>query len=171
MPVLSLNKTPLEHSIPLDPLGFSGRIGRMRWLAWKLVLTSIVTLCSLLTLLIIKISPTLGITCAATLALAYVLINLRISAQRLHDLNWSAWMLLLHLVPMANLALYASMAFMPGTSDINRYGPPPAPNSQSVKLLAWIAITLIALSVLALITLFALGLLDAFINAAINNSL
>lgn len=171
MPVLSLNKTPLEHTLPLDPLGFSGRIGRMRWLAWKLVLSSIVALCSLLTWFIIKVSPTLGITCAATLTLAYVFISLRISAQRLHDLNWSAWMLLLHLVPMANLALYASMAFMPGTPGINRYGPAPAPNSRSVKLLAWIAMILIGLSVLALISLFALGLLDAFINAANNNSL
>ena len=171
MPVLSLNKTPLEHTLPLDPLGFSGRIGRMRWLAWKLVLSSIVALCSLLTWFIIKVSPTLGITCAATLTLAYVFISLRISAQRLHDLNWSAWMLLLHLVPMANLVLCLMMLLMPGTPGPNKYGPPPPPNSRAVNILASITIFLIGLGICAMIALLALGMLTALFNAANSNSL
>ena len=94
MPELSLDKTPQEQYAPLDPVGFSGRIGRLRLLAWSMVISIIAAVTSLLVLLAVKVSPTLGMTCGATLTLAYFIISLRIGAQRLHDLNWSAWMLL-----------------------------------------------------------------------------
>jgi len=86
---------PAERFASLDPLGFNGRIGRLRFLVWSTVLTLITVVTGILVLLAVNVSPTLGITCGATLAIAYVFISLRIGAQRLHDLNWSAWMLLL----------------------------------------------------------------------------
>ena len=171
MAELSLNKTPQEQYAPLDPVGFSGRIGRLRLLAWSMVITIIAMVTSLLVLLAIKVSPTLGITCGATLTLAYFIISLRISAQRLHDLNWSAWMLLLHLVPVANLVLALMMLLMPGTPGPNKYGPPPPPNSRAVNVLAAITIFLIGLSICVMIALFALGLLTALINAVNSNSM
>ena len=171
MPELSLNKTPQEQYAALDPVGFSGRIGRLRLLAWGMVITVIAMVTSLLALLAIKVSPTLGITCGATLTLAYFILSLRISAQRLHDLNWSAWMLLLHLVPVANLVLSLMMLLMPGTPGPNKYGPPPPPNSRAVNVIAAITIFLIGLSICVMIALFALGLLTALINAVNSNSL
>lgn len=127
MPELSLDKTPQEQYAPLDPAGFSGRIGRMRLLAWSMVISLIAMVTSILVLLAVKVSPTLGITCGAVLTLAWFIVSLRICAQRLHDLNWSAWMLLLHLVPVANLVLTLMMLLMPGTPGPNKYGPPPRP--------------------------------------------
>ena len=171
MPELSLDKTPQEHYATLDPMGFSGRIGRLRLLAWSMVLSAIFVAASLLALLITKISPTLGIACSATLATAYLIISLRINAQRLHDLNWSAWMLLLHLVPMANLVLTLMMLLMPGTPGPNKYGPPPPPNSRSVDVLARITIFLIGLSIFITVAVFALGLLNALTNTVNSNSL
>ena len=171
MAELSLNKTPQEQYAVLDPTGFSGRIGRLRLLAWSMVITIIAMVTSLLVLLAIKVSPTLGITCGATLTLAYFIISLRISAQRLHDLNWSAWMLLLHLVPVANLVLALMMLLMPGTPGPNKYGPPPPPNSRAVNVLAAITIFLIGLGICVMIALFALGLLTALINAVNSNSM
>ena len=171
MPELSLNKTPQEQYAALDPVGFSGRIGRLRLLAWGMVITVIAMVTSLLALLAIKVSPTLGITCGATLTLAYFILSLRISAQRLHDLNWSAWMLLLHLVPVANLVLSLMMLLMPGTPGPNKYGPPPPPNSRAVNAIAAITIFLIGLSICVMIALFALGLLTALINAVNSNSM
>ncbi|MFJ7882309.1 DUF805 domain-containing protein [Pseudomonas sp. NPDC096917] len=172
MPEPSLEHAPQEaHFAPLAPLGFTGRVGRLRLLVWNTVLTLIAMLVSVLVLLAVKVSPTLGITCGATLSIAYLLIILRISAQRLHDLNWSAWMLLLHLVPVANLVLTLLMLLMPGTPGPNKYGPPPPPNSQSVTVMAWIIIFLIGLSICVMIALFALGLMAALINAVNGNTL
>lgn len=80
-----------------------------------MIISIIAMITSLLVLACCQGFPTLGITCGATLTLAYFIISLRISAQRLHDINWSAWMLLLHLVPVANLVLSLMMLLMPGT--------------------------------------------------------
>ncbi|VFB18525.1 DUF805 domain-containing protein [Pseudomonas fragi] len=171
MPELSLDKTPQEHYAPLDLLGFSGRIGRLRLLAWSMIISIIAMITSLLVLLAVKVSPTLGITCGATLTLAYFIISLRISAQRLHDINWSAWMLLLHLVPVANLVLSLMMLLMPGTPGPNKYGPPPPPNSRAVNVLAAITIFLIGLGICAMVAVLALGLMTAVINAVNSNSL
>lgn len=171
MPELSLDKTPQEQYAALDPVGFSGRIGRLRLLAWSMVISIIAAVTSLLVLLAVKVSPTLGMTCGATLTLAYFIVSLRISAQRLHDLNWSAWMLLLHLVPVANLVLTLLMLLMPGTPGPNKYGPPPPPNSRAVNVLAAITIFLIGLGICAMAALLALGLMTAVINAVNGNSL
>ena len=166
MPEISLEKSPQTVYGTLDPLGFNGRIGRMRMLAWTLVLTAIAGAVLIPSMLITHISYTLGITCSLTVMLAYLIISLRISAQRLHDLNWSAWMLLLHLVPVATLILSFMLVLMPGTTGPNQYGPPPPPNSTAVKVLAWVSITLAILSIIATILAFTLGLAASFINAA-----
>ena len=171
MTELNLEKSPQEHYATLDPLGFSSRIGRMRLLAWSLILGLIASVVALLVLLAIKVSPTLAITFGATLTLVFVVVNLRINAQRLHDLNWSAWMLLLHLVPVANLVLTLALLLMPGTPGPNKYGLPPPPNSTAVKVLAWINIVLMVLGLFILIIGLALGLQDSLINAANSNSL
>ena len=171
MPELSLDKIPQEPYAALDPVGFSGRIGRLRLLAWSMVISIIAAVTSLLVLLAVKVSPTLGMTCGATLTLAYFIVSLRIGAQRLHDLNWSAWMLLLHLVPVANLVLTLLMLLMPGTPGPNKYGPPPPPNSRAVNVLAAITIFLIGLGICAMAALLALGLMTAVINAVNGNSL
>ena len=145
MPPLSLNKTPHETYAPLDPLGFSGRIGRMRLLAWSMVLTLITWVAVLPVALALKVSYTLGFTCALALILAYLITLVRISAQRLHDLNWSAWLLLLHLVPVATFILSTIMVLTPGTPGPNQYGPPPPPNSTAVKVLSalWLLVPVV----------------------------
>lgn len=171
MTELNLEKSPQEHYATLAPLGFSGRIGRMRLLAWSLILGASAGIVIVLVLLATKVSPTLAITFGATLTLAFVVVHLRINAQRLHDLNWSAWMLLLHLVPVANLVLTLAMLLMPGTPGPNKYGLPPPPNSTAVKVLAWISIVLMVLGIFTLIATMALGLQDSLINAANSNSL
>lgn len=172
MPELIPGNTPSEAPFAtLDPLGFDGRIGRLRFLVWSTVITLIAIVTGGLVLLAVNVSPTLGITCGATLAIAYTFISLRIGAQRLHDLNWSAWMLLLHLVPMANLVLAVMMLLMPGTEGPNKYGPPPPPNSRSVTVGAWIIIFLIGLGLFVMAALFAFGLMATLINAATSNTL
>ena len=80
-------------------------------------------------------------------------------------------MLLLHLVPVANLVLTLAMLLMPGTPGPNKYGLPPPPNSTAVKVLAWISIVFMVVGIFTLIATMALGLQDSLINAANSNSL
>lgn len=166
MPPLSLNKTPHETYAPLDPLGFSGRIGRMRLLAWSMVLTLITWVAVLPVALALKVSYTLGFTCALALILAYLITLVRISAQRLHDLNWSAWLLLLHLVPVATFILSTIMVLTPGTPGPNQYGPPPPPNSTAVKVLAALWLVFIAIMFIGGLAGGLTAIQDEYENAA-----
>jgi uncharacterized membrane protein YhaH (DUF805 family) len=61
--------------------------------------------------------------------------------QRSHDMDWSGWMLLLTFIPFAAFIWW----FKKGTPGPNRFGPPPPPNSLSVKIISGIAIFLIVL--------------------------
>ena len=171
MPELTLDKSPQAAEAKLDVLGFDGRIGRMRLLAWNLALSTLYMFAALIMMLIAQSSPTLGITLLATLGITYLILCIRISAQRLHDLNWSAWMLLLNLVPIANLVLGILMLLMPGTPGPNKYGPPPPANSPAVNILGWICIILMILGTLITIAAFAMGMMSSLINATNSYSL
>jgi uncharacterized membrane protein YhaH (DUF805 family) len=52
--------------------------------------------------------------------LALILPSLAVAARRLHDINCSAWWLLIGLIPFGGLVLLV-MAFMPGTEGTNDY--------------------------------------------------
>ena len=171
MPDIHLDKTPQLHEAKLDVLGFDGRIGRMRLLAWNLVFSTIYMVAVVIMMLIAQSSPTLGITVSVALGIAYLILCIRISAQRLHDLNWSAWMLLLQLIPIANLVLGLLMLLKPGTPGSNKYGPPPPANSTAVNILGWICIILMILGTLITIAAFAMGMMGSLINATNSYSL
>lgn len=46
-------------------------------------------------------------------------------AKRCHDRGRSAWFLLITLVPVVNLWPMIELFFLPGTPDLNPFGPPP----------------------------------------------
>lgn len=72
-----------------------------------------------------------------------IVFGLMFAAQRLHDMNHTAWMALLMFVPLVNVALGLYLLFGRGTASANDFGPPPPPNSIGVKLAAWSFIVLI----------------------------
>lgn len=89
----------------------SGRIGRLRYLAWTLVLT--VTQCSLPQALSPPqalrwrpLPPTAGVILGSPLGFRVrrdgIWVSVQIGVQRLHDLGWSGWLYLLNLVPLVN---------------------------------------------------------------------
>ena len=60
MPEPSLGNTPSQTPFAtLDPLGFEGRIGRLRFLVWSTVITLIAIVTGVLVLLAVNVSPTL----------------------------------------------------------------------------------------------------------------
>ncbi|MDH0747466.1 DUF805 domain-containing protein [Pseudomonas sp. GD03842] len=129
-----------------------GRIGRLRYLAWTMVLTFIGLLLAALCFGVMSLSLVAGGLLAAVLFVAVVVISIQMGAQRLHDAGWSAWLLLLNLVPFVGSFFPFLMMIIPGNSGPNRYGPPPPPNTRGVKCLA-------ALWVIFLAVVFAGGLM------------
>ena len=107
---------------------FSGRINRLRLL--------IVILACLFYVILIDSS---GITrvnrdLAFAIALPALYLILATSVQRLHDLGYTGWFILLYLIPGLNMILIIALPCLRGNSGANKYGPdllPPRPSSPS----------------------------------------
>ncbi|MBT2341433.1 MULTISPECIES: DUF805 domain-containing protein [Pseudomonas] len=138
----------------LKPFSFEGRIGRLRYLAWTMVLT-------LAMLPVVGVAFWFGLSWlfdSSSLAamiigglvggvvfLCFAFVSIQFSVQRLHDIGWSGWLWLLNLVPFVNSVFPLVLLCTPGNDGANRYGPPPPPNSKAVKVLSWLWVVLIVL--------------------------
>ena len=143
----------LPDFAPLKPFSFQGRIGRLRFLAWTMVLT-LVTLgvgivLALFGLALLSSDSNAGLILAGLLAFILVaalgFVSIQFSVQRLHDIGWSGWLWLLNLVPFIGSFFPFVMMVVPGNSAANRYGAPPPPNSNAVKVLSALWLVFIAI--------------------------
>ncbi|GFM89590.1 hypothetical protein PSCICO_49890 [Pseudomonas cichorii] len=133
-----------EHST-LKVFSIEGRIGRLRYLAWSLVLivAGLATIGVCISLMSVSL---IGGGLLSTVAFAaFVILSVQMGVQRLHDAGWSGWLLLLNLVPVISGIFPFVMVLIPGTKGPNKYGPAPPPNSNAVKVLACLWIAFIAL--------------------------
>jgi len=135
----------------LNPCTVSGRIGRLRYLAWLMALVLLAAPAIFCCAWIASMAPPmLGVTLVIFLMIVLVLSCIRISAQRLHDMGLSAWFLLVFLIPATGELLGTderlllvlgelfalALMIVPGSKTPNRYGLPPPPTSMAVKVLA-----------------------------------
>ncbi|PTS83322.1 DUF805 domain-containing protein [Pseudomonas sp. HMWF032] len=139
-----------------------GRIGRLRYLAWSMVL-----MLACLPLFGIAggffaASEILGGLLMVVVGIAVAVVGIMFGVQRLHDIGWSGWLLLVTLVPVVGGVFSLLMFIIPGSTEANRFGPPPPPNSKAVKVLALLWIAMIILGIVAAIALPAyMGYADA----------
>lgn len=137
----------------LKVFSVSGRIGRVRYLGWTMAML----LCMLPMLLLFAgasaISSALGTLIMAAGVIAMIVIGVFIGVQRLHDIGWSGWLWLLNFVPFIGSVFALLMLIIPGTQGVNRYGPPPPPNSTGVKILAWLFLLVPLTGIIAAIAL------------------
>ncbi|WP_339454305.1 DUF805 domain-containing protein [Pseudomonas sp. EA_5y_Pfl2_R50] len=137
----------------LKPFGVEGRIGRLRFLAWSMVMTlvtlPIISIFALIFLGLVSSESTSGLIgggiIAVFLCLALIIVSILFCVQRLHDIGWSGWLWLLNLVPFVGSFFPFVLMIVPGDKVANRYGPPPPPNSTAVKVLCSLWIVFIAL--------------------------
>lgn len=130
-----------------------GRIGRVRYLGWSMAMFLIALPLFLIIAGLYAASSTLGALIGVILLVGYVVVSVMIGAQRLHDIGWSAWLLLLNLVPVVGSVFPLLMLLIPGTAGANRFGPPPPPNSRGVVALAWSMIIVPVIGILAAIAI------------------
>lgn len=106
---------------------YEGRITRSVWF-FGLILLIVVFIVSFGVLVFLMeeipaLSPIFGIL--MILIIIYYIIHIfSLHARRLHDLGYSDWMFLLIFVPIANLILFSSFAFIKGEEKANRFGEP-----------------------------------------------
>jgi uncharacterized membrane protein YhaH (DUF805 family) len=94
---------------------FSGRAARPEF--WWFALFQFVVL----TVLSMVSTALYGIV-----ALGFLLPGLAVGSRRLHDINKSAWLMLLWLIPVIGWILLIYWAAQPGDAGANSYGEPPS---------------------------------------------
>ena len=152
----------------LNVFTINGRIGRLRYLAWTLVLTVAMLVAGGIIatagFAVATASPTagmiLGVLLGLALCIAIVVVSVQIGVQRLHDLGWSGWLYLLNLVPLVNSIFPLLLLVLPGNPGANQYGAPPPRNSTAVKVLATLWLAFIPLMLILVVSLGMNGYLD-----------
>jgi uncharacterized membrane protein YhaH (DUF805 family) len=122
---------------------FSGRIGRMRYLAYGIGL-NILLMAAMIPLGGMTATmggeagmSMLGMVMVGLFYIATIAISIMFAKRRLNDLNRSGWWFLLFLVPIVNLLMAIYMVFFPGSDGDNKFGPAPTSNSTGVLILGW----------------------------------
>lgn len=143
---------PSTGPAELKVFSLSGRIGRLRYLAWSMVALAAVSAAFLLASLLLGLLAPTGIGAMLLILVTAGVVNVQIGVQRLHDIGLSGWLMALHFVPVLGSLMPLALAAVPGKREANRFGAPPPPNGTSVKLLA-------ALWLLVLAGAFVFGML------------
>ncbi len=145
---------------------FSGRIGRLRYLAYNTGVNMV------LMAIMIPLLGTSGLMAAGgdmsaltsgiggiaviIFYIATIVISIMFGKRRLNDLNRSGWFILLFIIPIVNLLLVIYMVFFSGTDGDNNYGAQPAANTLGVKILAFLFPALMVLGMGAAILIPAM---------------
>ena len=112
-----------EETQPVRIFSVSGRIGRVRYIAYGLAFLVIAMIAHIGGMINQGAGRESGTVVLAVLA-ALLVLGLMLTIQRCHDFNASGWLSLLGFLPIVNLVFW----FTPGTTGPNRYGFPTPPN-------------------------------------------
>lgn len=139
----------------------SGRIGRLRYLAYPMFLYFLTIL------LAFPVGMTVGLMGAATgsgdetliniisfiISIPMMVLGIGYSVRRLNDLGKTGWMVLIMLIPFVNLLFWLYLLFAKGDPDANEYGAPPRPNQWYHWVLALAMPTLMIIGIIAALSL------------------
>lgn len=126
---------------------YSGRIGRLRYLAYSGIFVMVLYL---VMAFVAGIAAALGDAGGALAGFAIMLLMLAVIPvvfmfiiQRLHDMNASGWLSLLMLVPFVGTVFSLVLLFAPGTQGENRFGLQPKANGAGVIIGAFAPLALL----------------------------
>lgn len=142
-----------DTTFTLNLFSSSGRIGRIRYLAYAIGFSLLIMFVG--GLLAAIVTPYLmGL---AYLALLYVQFMLTI--KRCHDFNTSGWVSLLLLIPLVSLIFL----LIPGTDGPNRFGNKTAPNG---KAGVFVIIALVGIMLIGILAAIAIPSYQQYVNKA-----
>lgn len=141
----------------------SGRLGRLRYIAYTMALILIAWLGgSLLGGILVAVTAGAGEGAAMGATIIGVVIiyatmiigSFMLAIQRVHDFDTSGWITLLFLVPLVNMIFGLILWFIPGTNGENRYGKKTPPNTTGVTVMALLVpIFIVVVGILAAIAI------------------
>jgi len=165
-PAANLNFVQAEDYSEVKFFSMSGRLGRIRYLAYSIGYGLLFYLVPLFVLGMIL--GAMGMTEDATAVLvitgvSYALAigaGLVLARRRAHDFDRSGWFGLLSLVPLVNFIFL----FMPGTDGENRYGKRTPPNRRGVVTL--VVGVLVLIPVIGILAAIAIPAYQEYVNRA-----
>jgi len=132
----------MEEFVLLNPYSTHGRIGRLRYFAWmSVIIFSLLAAFAPVMAGIYFIAGTSSISitaCTVLGTLAFLLLSffsICATSQRLHDIGYSTWLVLIGFIPIINWVFSFVLCFIPGEKEKNTYGIPPPENSKAVYVL------------------------------------
>ena len=130
--------------------GVSGRIGRVRYIAYSIALSLLVFLAAAIVAGVVALVDTDAAIVVGLIGyLAIFVIQFLPAIQRSHDMNVTGWLSLIQLGPFGVLVFW----FAPGTRGENNYGKQPPPNGAGVILVACILPFISIVGILAAISI------------------
>jgi uncharacterized membrane protein YhaH (DUF805 family) len=114
---------------PVIALSVEGRIGRLRYLAWGIPAVFALLVALLLLVIGAGSGRVFGVLVGFLASAGGLVVILRLSILRLHDLGRSGWWIVLYIIPVVNLILHIALIALPGAAESNEYGPVPQANT------------------------------------------
>jgi uncharacterized membrane protein YhaH (DUF805 family)/Tfp pilus assembly major pilin PilA len=133
----------------------SGRLGRLRYLGFSLVLNLIGGIAALVitTLATLANNETVLMLAGLAMYIPMLATSMIVAKRRFNDLNLTGWLSILSVIPLLNLLVFLYLVFAPGDRAPNKYGPPPSPNTTAVIVLCSIFPIIFVIGILAAIAL------------------
>jgi len=146
MPQAQMTEAVSNETYQPKFFALNGRIGRVRYLGYSFA-------ASMLLMPVIGIlmafagvfaaasgragaAAGMGIFAMVVIWVLLVAVGIILARRRLHDLGQNGWLSLLTWVPLVGFVFWLWLVFGAGDEQSNEYGPPPAPNSTGVIVLA-----------------------------------
>lgn len=141
-------------------LSANGRFGRLAYLGWNMLMGLVIIGIAILAVILIAsfgplmTDPSPAVTIAMVIIglvfyIALIYYSFIFTIRRLHDRNQTGWLSLLMIVPLVNLILFIYLSCAKGDATANNYGAPHITKTWE-KVLAWIYITLLPISIIVL---------------------
>ena len=131
-----------------------GRLGRLRYIAYSIVLPILViALASGTAAGLFHFFPqvpaikVLGVILYLVGVFYAIRIWVYVTIQRCHDFNVTGWLSLIIIIPFLSVIFW----FIPGDPSTNRFGPPAVPNTTLTKIAAAVGLLFVALYLLSLV--------------------
>ena len=140
---------PVQYS-EIKKFSAQGRIGRVRFIAYSVGYGFLLNIAvALLTVVQLKMPEGTGDAIMGlgmlVIYVAFLVVLILLSIQRVHDFNASGWLSIIMLIPLVNFLLW----FIPGTDTANDYGNP----TPGVILMAFIIPIIAVIGILAAIAI------------------
>lgn len=150
-PAAPVDDAGIEEFSQVKVFSVAGRIGRVRYIGYSVGMSLVFY--ALIGLGVgLSAGTGLGLLGGAVIiagVIGMLVVAVMLTVQRCHDFDFSGWLCLLLIVPVAPLLFW----IIPGTRGSNRFGAPTPPNSTGVVVLALILPILFFVGIIAAIAL------------------